>query len=79
MRHVSIMCDDDTHRPEWMKKLPAYMGKPGRNFPQPPSEPEPDSGVQLGHRDGGRLVESLYGHGEVGALEYLEEAWRDVG
>jgi integrase len=32
--------------------------------------------TQLGHNDGGRLVESLYGHGSVGALDELEEAWR---
>ena len=31
--------------------------------------------MQLGHRDGGRLVENLYGHGEVGAMDVLEEAW----
>lgn len=31
--------------------------------------------VQLGHTDGGSLVEGLYGHGEVGALEELEKAW----
>lgn len=30
---------------------------------------------QLGHRDGGRLVETLYGHGGHGALEELERAW----
>jgi integrase len=31
--------------------------------------------TQLGHNDGGRLVETLYGHGGVGALDELEEAW----
>jgi integrase len=34
--------------------------------------------VQLGHNDGGALVEQLYGHGSVGALDELEEAWREV-
>jgi hypothetical protein len=31
--------------------------------------------VQLGHNDGGRLVEQLYGHGDVGALDELRTAW----
>jgi integrase len=35
--------------------------------------------VQLGHNDGGALVEQLYGHGSVGALDELEEAWSHVG
>jgi integrase len=35
--------------------------------------------VQLGHNDGGALIESTYGHGSVGALDELEEAWRGVG
>jgi integrase len=35
--------------------------------------------AQLGHNDGGSLVSSLYGHGSVGALEELEEAWANVG
>lgn len=30
--------------------------------------------VQLGHNDGGRLVEQLYGHGDVGALEEIDRA-----
>lgn len=34
---------------------------------------------QLGHDDGGALVQKLYGHGNVGALEQLEEAWANVG
>jgi integrase len=35
--------------------------------------------TQLGHSDGGRLVEQLYGHGSLGALDELEEAWAHVG
>jgi integrase len=35
--------------------------------------------TQLGHNDGGRLVEQLYGHGSIGALDELEEAWAHVG
>jgi integrase len=35
--------------------------------------------VQLGHRDGGRLVEQLYGHGSIGALDELREAWAAGG
>ena len=30
---------------------------------------------QLGHRDGGKLVRELYGHGDVGALEELDRAF----
>jgi integrase len=30
--------------------------------------------VQLGHNDGGRLVQELYGHGDVGALEEIDRA-----
>jgi integrase len=35
--------------------------------------------VQLGHRDGGRLVETLYGHGDHGALDELRAAWTHAG
>jgi integrase len=35
--------------------------------------------VQLGHRDGGRLVETLYGHGDHGALDELRAAWTHSG
>lgn len=35
--------------------------------------------TQLGHSDGGALVERLYGHGDHGAIEELEEAWSNVG
>lgn len=35
--------------------------------------------TQLGHRDGGRLVEILYGHPEVSALDELKEAWAANG
>lgn len=34
--------------------------------------------VQLGHNDGGKLVEQLYGHGDVGALEALDKAFENV-
>lgn len=34
--------------------------------------------VQLGHNDGGRLVERLYGHGDVGALEEIDRAFSKV-
>lgn len=34
--------------------------------------------VQLGHNDGGRLVESTYGHGDVGALEEIDRAFSTV-
>ncbi len=34
--------------------------------------------VQLGHDDGGRLVERLYGHGDVGALEEIDRAFSTV-
>jgi integrase len=34
--------------------------------------------VQLGHNDGGRLVERLYGHGDVGALEEIDRAFSRV-
>lgn len=30
---------------------------------------------QLGHRDGGKLVRELYGHGDVGALEEIDRAF----
>lgn len=34
--------------------------------------------AQLGHDDGGKLVRELYGHGEVGALEAIDEAFDNV-
>lgn len=34
--------------------------------------------VQLGHRDGGKLVRELYGHGDVGALEEIDRAYENV-
>ena len=30
---------------------------------------------QLGHRDGGKLIRQLYGHGDVGALETIDRAF----
>jgi len=34
--------------------------------------------AQLGHTDGGRLVERLYGHGDHGALEEIDRAFENV-
>lgn len=34
--------------------------------------------AQLGHNDGGKLIRELYGHGEVGALEAIDEAFDNV-
>ena len=33
--------------------------------------------AQLGH-DGPKLIEQLYGHGDVGALEEIDEAFENV-
>lgn len=34
--------------------------------------------AQLGHNDGGKLVRTLYGHGDVGALEEIDAAFANV-